>query len=76
MFNFFGSSNSPSCELLTERVLEEALDQTKELYSLLRAIAFMTVTNRSELNVLHRYVNVNTKKSLAVVVRFVLFSNN
>lgn len=75
MINFFGSSNSPSCELLTERVLEEALDQTKELYSL-RAIAFMTVTNRSELNVLHRYVNVNTEKSLVVVVRFVLFSNN
>lgn len=76
MINFFGSSNSPSGELLTERVLEEALDQTKELYSLLRAIAFMTVTNRSELNVLHRYVNVNTEKSLVVVVRFVLFSNN
>ena len=76
MFNSFGSSNSPCCELLTERVLEEALDQTKELYSLLRAIAFMTVTNRSELNVLHRYVIVNTEKSLVVVVRFVLFSNN
>ena len=76
MFNFFGSSNSPSCKLLTKRVLEEALDQTKELYSLMRAITFKTVTNSSELNVLYRYVNVNTEKSLVVVVCFVLFSNN